>query len=518
MRCTVLACAFAAHAVVQGIAAAPPVITWLSEPLQPSETLLVSGGGLDESCVAYFSTTSADVPPSSLSAPAIANYSTSYSAMFITPADLPADVYSLRISCSGGSSTPVLVNAAQPWWCQGDLGERASPGGWLRISGLNVAWLSDEQLRSRAAERSAARMLRAAPPLSAAFDAALTALLHARGSARDAAPGTVRLTPLAGGQSVDLTPISSNATQWSVYVPVPVSLTPGEYNVSVSNGRGAGAGGTFTPLDSFYDPAAPHVTSIIIAQPPAWAPGVFVVNTTSLPSNWPFNESVTSDSAVADALAAARAAGGGTVRFPPGTYFLSQPLIVPPGVALRGAGADATALYFAEATNATAPAAYFALDDAAAGAAPGGVGAWAVSDLAVIITGFHWHVFEVSNFSDGFALERVTLRANAFFAGNKAGTFGVQTHGRYANWTLDAPGAGVMLNAKNFRIASALFPPSPLSHSTLVRFRRRQIQNTTPHTVHALSHLDHQTVICGRHTMQSRHLGAAGRSRVTAVR
>lgn len=61
-----------------------------------------------------------------------------------------------------------------------------------------------------------------------------------------------------------------------------------------------------------------------------------------------------------------------------------------------------------------------------------------------------------------WALERVTMRANAFFAQNNAGTFGpaappgVQTvtHGRSANWTLQSPGNGVQLNARNFRIVN----------------------------------------------------------------
>jgi len=160
------------------------------------------------------------------------------------------------------------------------------------------------------------------------------------------------------------------------------------------------------------------------------------------------------------ALASAAAAGGGTVRFAPGVFFLTQPIIVAPGVAIEGAGAGLTALFFAEATNVTAPDAYFALNETLAGEQPRGTGAWAVRDLAVVITGFHFSVFKASNYTDGWALERVTLRANAFFAGNNAGTFtgsvptSVQTvtHGRSANWTLEQPGCAVRVNAKNFRI------------------------------------------------------------------
>ena len=66
------------------------------------------------------------------------------------------------------------------------------------------------------------------------------------------------------------------------------------------------------------------------------------------------------------ALAAAAAAGGGTVFFPRGTYFLTQPLVVPPRTVIAGEREDLVALYFAEATPATAPAFYIGLNDSAA--------------------------------------------------------------------------------------------------------------------------------------------------------
>ena len=122
------------------------------------------------------------------------------------------------------------------------------------------------------------------------------------------------------------------------------------------------------------------------------------------PAAWPFAANATSDADVAAALAAARAAGGGTVAFAAGTFFLTAPLVVPPGVALAGAGANATVLVFSEATPASAPAAYISLDDEAAASTPSGTAAWAVRDLAVVITGFHYHVFAVSNFTDGVRL------------------------------------------------------------------------------------------------------------------
>lgn len=431
------------------LARAAPIVTWVSEPVQPGQTLLVAGGGFDDSCVASFATTSS-VPSSHADAAVLPGHATASSLKFTVPLVLAPDVFNVTISCVDGS-TSLLVNAARPWWVQGDAGATATPGGWLRLSGLNVAWLSDDAVAARRDARRAARAIRAART-PGALDAALSSLTASRGPLAAAAHGTLRLSPTGGGAPVDLVPETANATQWSVWVSVPASLPAGEYAVSVSNGRGPGEGGLFSELDSFYDPGTPHVSTIVVAPRTPWAVGVWDIAIPSLPAAWPFAANATSDAAVAAALAAAAAAGGGTVRFPRGTYFLTQPLIVPPGVAIEGAGAEDTVLYFAEATPETAPAAYFALDDAAAAAASGGVGAWAVRDLAVVITAFHYHVFSVSNFTDGFALERVTLRANAFFAGNNAGTPGVQTHGRWANWTLEQPGNAIQLNGRNFAI------------------------------------------------------------------
>ena len=445
-------------AALSGVSAvAPVIITWASEPVQPGETLLLAGGGFDASCSATLSTTSPSVPAHNVTLPAVPGHATPSSLKFALPAApaLLPDVYALTLQCAAGSTgAPTLLNAASPWWAQGDAGERGSPGGWLRVSGLSMAWLSEGALAARGSARRAQRALRARGSRAAA--AALLAA-HAAGAA---APGAVRLTPLAGGAPVDLAPEPTNATQFSVYVALPPDLAPGEYALSVSNGRGAGLGGAFVPLDSFYDPASPRVTTFTVAPRAAWAPGVWAVSAPTLPAVWPFSPNATSDAELGAALGAAAAAGGGTVRLARGTFFLTAPLVLAPGVALVGSGAEHSVLFFAEATPASAPAAYISLNETLAAAAPGGVGAWELRDFSIVVTAFHYHIVAASNFTDGFVMDGVTIRANAFFAGNNAGTFGegappgVQTvtHGRSANWTLEQPGNCLQLNARNFAI------------------------------------------------------------------
>ena len=258
----------------------------------------------------------------------------------------------------------------------------------------------------------------------------------------------IRLT--LKNKAIDLPAVMTNSTQWSVHVPVPPDLPAGTYSISVSNGMGP-PDRLFIPLDSFVSPSKPHVSTITIVSPAeaAWAPDVvFVVEKQSLPVSWPWSSSQTSDSAVQAALAQAHAAGGGTVFFPPGTYFLSKPLVVPPNTILAGAGADRVALYFAECTNYTAPNAYFQLNDTLAASRPSGTASWGVRDFTLAITGFHYIVFLVSNYTSGFFMDRVVGRANAFFANNNAGSIGIPGtqpfRGRWANWTLQQPGNFVL--------------------------------------------------------------------------
>lgn len=445
-------------------ASAIPTITWASEPVQPGETLLLAGDDFDPSCSAILSTMTPSIPSTTRTVQAVDGHATSNSLKFLLPSDLPADVFALNLTCASGSTSAAhLLNTAKPWWVQGDAGDTATPGGWLRVSGLNVAWLSPATLAVRTRVRESAREIHSYPPRSPDFQSALAALIAAESDAANTLPepSYLMLTPCQGGGSSPLVlqPVLANATQFSVFVPIPSDTPPGCYNISTSNGRGVGERGFFTPVDSFTGPETPHTTSITIVAPTPWPSTTVRILNCTLPmafnSTGTSSPLTTSDGDVAAALATLGAAGGGTLAFGPGTFFLASPIILPPYTALVGAGAGSTVLQFAEYTPASAPPALIALNDTAAAALlPSGTAAWAVKDLSIVVTAFHYHVIAVSNFTDGWALERVTMRANAFFAGNNAGTVGVPTHGRFANWTLEQPGNGIQLNAKNFRILS----------------------------------------------------------------
>jgi hypothetical protein len=77
---------------------------------------------------------------------------------------------------------------------------------------------------------------------------------------------------------------------------------------------------------------------------------------------------------------------------------------------------------------------------------------WGIRDLTLFVTAFHFTVIQVSNYTNGFAMERVTARVNAFFAANGPNT---ATHTRWANYSLEQPGSLVALNGRNWVIVGA---------------------------------------------------------------
>ncbi len=430
-------------------------ISWISEPVGSGETAIMLGAGFESTSLVVLSTTSPWIPYQNVSLIPIANQTTPGTLKFAVPPDFALDAWAVTVvnAESGEESAPYLLNAARPWWVQGDIGDAATPGGWLRVFGLGVAAVDPSAVAIEAKLRAAVRTMTAAPTgavgsADSLFGAAAETVAELRVMLRAAPPPncTLRLLPVGGGDAIDLQAAPSNASTWSAYFPVPLLTIPGEYSVSVSNGRGAAGG--FTPLNSFVSQSSPHVSSIIIAPPRSW-PGTarFTVGVRSMPCRAPCN---TSDMALSEALAAAAAAGGGTVYFPRGQYFLTAPVVVPPNTVLAGEKIDHVALYFAEyETPVGAPPALFSLALPQNGTA---TGSWGVQDLSVYVSGFHNIIFDASNTTNGFFLRRVRVRANAFFGANEEFT---NTRGRWQNYTWGSNGAVLMTNARNWEVSDS---------------------------------------------------------------
>jgi hypothetical protein len=301
------------------------------------------------------------------------------------------------VDSSGNTSAPKRLNAPEPWWCQGDAGDAATPGGWVRCFGLAMATVNGSVAVARQRLRYLRHVLAHVGGLddpagddSLLYTAATEIVaLRSQLASLPASYSLLTLTPQGWtGPTVTVRAFAANATQYSVQFPVPGDIASGTYSVGVSNGLGTGL---VVPLDSFVSPGAPHASGLEILPAAGWPPGVFLVNATTPPAPMP---APTSDAALATAISAAWAAGGGTIQLARGQYFLSQPVLLPPRTRLVGAGTELTAIYFEEATPATAPYAYFGLAPGPAAGAPSrapgarafaGVTAtsWGVTDLTV---------------------------------------------------------------------------------------------------------------------------------------
>ena len=171
---------------------------------------------------------------------------------------------------------------------------------------------------------------------------------------------TAALTP-ADVEAIELVADQEGLSEYHARFVLPLSVAPGVYRVSVANELGLVLGQVqaWTSVDFFESPAKPHVTTIEVVTAvategaPAGSaaasvvlrsfqgdtvcarvpPSVFTMgNRSRMPPL------VDSTSGLATALAAARKAGGGTVFFPRGQYFLRGSFEIPPNTYLKGDG------------------------------------------------------------------------------------------------------------------------------------------------------------------------------------
>lgn len=284
-------------------------------------------------------------------------------------------------------STPTLINGASAWWFQGDIGDTVTAGGWVRVFGPTLSLQPPRSIEAgllHAIQRTRDAMTAPGMSTDAAWEdgstlsslasqlLTLRAQLNATRAA--AAPLTLRLTPSGGGNPVLITATPDSTSVHSATFPIPPGFPLGEYTLELSNGYGEDAPGYpglgfFTPLSFFESSLTPSRTTIPIVSPRAWPLGVFTVDTPTDPCSPA--PCPTSDASLATALTAASAAGGGKVFFPPGAYFLTQPVVLPPNTLLVGSATKEVAIWFQEWNLTSAPKApLFALNDSAA-SAPG---------------------------------------------------------------------------------------------------------------------------------------------------
>lgn len=139
------------------------IIIWASDPVRADETVVLSGGNFDTNAMIEIGrleqSSHAAFPRRQVAQEDFIATIKRWkmikpvqigdnSAKFIVPADFKMGVFVCRIAMGNLKSNPVLINAPDVWWMQGDCGGAASPSGWLRVLGkcLNFGGVSQAVL------------------------------------------------------------------------------------------------------------------------------------------------------------------------------------------------------------------------------------------------------------------------------------------------------------------------------------------------------------------------------------
>lgn len=265
-----------------------PVVFWASDSVQPGDTVLLYGNGLEPVSsvrVQRLEDNSSDRAVAGNSADVQTLQPCNASLKFVMPSKLEPGVYSVDFRGPG----PVVLNRPQLWFLQpehlepGLVQNQAPPGARVQIVGKDIL------------------------------------LPGKQGSP------SLMIRPVSGGEWRRIAP--DKAEKFSLRATLPQDLAPGTYQVRVSNGFGGEAG--------FSDPLP-----IEIRRPDAWPEKIFNVR-----SFGALGDDATDDTAaIRTALDAAEKNGGGVVWFPWGTYRLTDWIRIPKKTILRGEARDATIL------------------------------------------------------------------------------------------------------------------------------------------------------------------------------
>ena len=393
-----------------------PVAFWASQPIRPGETMLVG--------VTHMSNTTQielrQIPGDWIATSPVGV--TSYGCAVAVPASFRYAPFEVRAGGTGGAAAPLAVNRPSPWFAFADQGERATPGGWVRIVGeaIGLSRPSTLVLRSRTSA------------LSHELEARLTA------DGMGAAP-----------------------SRWHAFYDLPPTISLGSWEVSL---RAPSSGSDNTSeteekLCTFISVNTTCLGTITVTEPKKWPSQQFIVK-----SRQPgIGRNATTG--VLAALAAARANGGGVVYFPRGQYFIDVPLIVPQNTIIRGAGKDLVAINFAESTcpcdlvemarlyrdNATkygrnltqcrnactAPPAYVTSDSTTN--KPDFHPSWGIESLSLYVTAYATNIVQFQPQSDGCFMRGVRVRYNSQFCHNPGDHGNPGRGGRTAQWN---PGTG----------------------------------------------------------------------------
>lgn len=273
-----------------------PAVFWVSQPVMPDESMLISGGNFSEN----LSVEIAQLPDGDAGSPLDEASSdlewqsiplltkTSRSVTATVPAEWSSGIYALRLINGSDAGQARLVNAPDPWFVQGDQGDTATPGGYFTVAGncLEITGGSG-------------------PKAALVRDGAVVSTL----------PLLDRIT---------------TSTGYSLRYSVPSDIAEGTYELYLHNGCGAEAG--WVKFSTFIEAALDTVT---------------IKNTKPWPSkiiNLAAQQGANDDDRFERAIAEASANGGGRIQIAAGTHILTTQLVLPNYTVLEGEDRESTVI------------------------------------------------------------------------------------------------------------------------------------------------------------------------------
>jgi len=272
-------------------------------PVSVNETVVFSGSGLQAcSSVRFCDGAKACVVAPLLTPPSL----TVRAAVPVAGLQADSTLNATLLGADGGELVSAVLNAPIVDWWQGSAATPSIPGSSgalfgqrLRIFGRNLAWAGGKCL-----------------PFSKQLDPVAAAV-------------RMRATPLGGGAPLELSLVVASC--YRVEARLPAAGAAGDYAISLHTGlTGPGVG-----ADGFT-----VILPRIVIGTEEWPAAVFYLNVSGVPAPTPGCNSV------AQCLATAGAAGGGTIVAPAGVVTVCENWFFPNNVALRGAGRGLTVFWW----------------------------------------------------------------------------------------------------------------------------------------------------------------------------